>query len=142
MAESILVLTHVDETGPAPTTASLEAVTAGMELAAGIGASIAIGIVAVDPSDAARSIAAAGARVLAVSGQAFAQARYASDAAACEALCKAAQASIVLGAGEFAFCPGCRGRCTSSRRGRGHAHHVGTLRRNDRSFSLAVSAAD
>jgi electron transfer flavoprotein alpha subunit len=33
---------------------------------------------------------------LAVSGEAFAQARYASDAAACEALCRAAQATIVL----------------------------------------------
>jgi electron transfer flavoprotein alpha subunit len=34
--------------------------------------------------------------LLAVSGEAFAQARYASDAAACEALCRAAAATIVL----------------------------------------------
>jgi electron transfer flavoprotein alpha subunit len=34
--------------------------------------------------------------VLAVSGEAFAQARYASDAAACAALCRAAEATLVL----------------------------------------------
>ena len=37
-----------------------------------------------------------GARLLAVSGEAFAQPRYATDAAACEALCRAADATIVL----------------------------------------------
>jgi electron transfer flavoprotein alpha subunit len=38
----------------------------------------------------------AGPRLLAVRGEAFAQARFASDAAACEALCRAAQATIVV----------------------------------------------
>jgi electron transfer flavoprotein alpha subunit len=38
----------------------------------------------------------AGPRLLAVQGEAFAQARFASDAAACEALCRAAQATIVV----------------------------------------------
>lgn len=99
MAESILVLTHADETGAALTKASLEAVTAGIELAAQTGASLAIGIVAVDPNSAARSIGGSGARMVAVAGDGFAQARYASDAAACEALCKAAQPTIVLAPG-------------------------------------------
>jgi len=94
--ESILVLTHVDETGTALTKASLEAVTAGKELATGLAASLTIGIVAADASVAATALASTGARLLAVSGEPFAQARYASDSAACEALCRAAQASIVL----------------------------------------------
>ena len=94
--ESILVLTHVDESGAALSKASLEAVTAGKELAARLGASLTIGIVAADSANAAPALAQTGARLLAVSGEAFAQARYASDAAACEALCHAAAATLVL----------------------------------------------
>jgi len=81
MVESILVLTHADDTGSGLTKVSLEAVTAGVELAAHVGASLSIGMVAADPKTAARSVADTGARVLGV---------------ACEALCRAAQASIVL----------------------------------------------
>lgn len=103
MAESILVLTHAEETGPVMTKTSLEVVTAGKELAARLGASLAIGIVAGDAESAASSIAGTGARVLGVSGQAFAQASYASDASACEALCKAIQPTIVLAPGSSRF---------------------------------------
>ena len=99
MAESILVLTHADETGAALTKASLEAVAAGKELAVRLGASLTFGILATNSKTAAGALAGADVRVLGVSGEAFAQARYASDAAACEALCKAAQASIVLAPG-------------------------------------------
>ena len=94
--ESILVLTHADETGAALTKASLEAVTAGQELTARLNASLAIGIVAADATSLIKSLPSAGARLLAVSGEAFAQPRYASDAAALEALCRAANATIVL----------------------------------------------
>ncbi len=94
--ESILVLTHADEAGATLSKGSLEAVTAGKELAARLGSPLAIGIVAQDGAKAAGTVANAGARLLAVSGEAFAQARYASDAVACEALCRAAQASLVL----------------------------------------------
>jgi electron transfer flavoprotein alpha subunit len=45
---------------------------------------------------AAQQVAGAASRVLTVSGEAFAQARYASDAAACEALCRAAEATLVF----------------------------------------------
>jgi electron transfer flavoprotein alpha subunit len=103
MAESILVLTHADETGSALTKASLEMVTAGIELAMRLGAPLAIGIVAADATAAADSIAGYGARVLGVSGDAFDHARYGSDAAACEALCKAANATIVLAPGSSRF---------------------------------------
>ncbi|UWZ82498.1 hypothetical protein [Occallatibacter riparius] len=95
MMDSILVLTHTDENS-ALTKASLEAVTASLELAARLGASLSIGIIAVDPAPAASALAATGTRLLAVSGKAFAQPRYASDAAACEALCHAANATIIL----------------------------------------------
>jgi electron transfer flavoprotein alpha subunit len=101
--ESILVLTHVDETGATLTKASLEAVTAGKELAARLSAALTVGIVAADATAAASSVANAGARLLAVSGEAFAQPRYASDAAACEALCRAASATIVLAPGSSRF---------------------------------------
>ncbi|MGP8175412.1 MAG: electron transfer flavoprotein subunit alpha/FixB family protein [Terracidiphilus sp.] len=93
---SILVLTHADETGIALTKASLEAVTAGKDLAARLSASLTIGILAADSAPAASSLASAGPRLLAVSGEPFAQPRYLTDAAACEALCRAANASIVL----------------------------------------------
>ncbi|MGP8253958.1 MAG: electron transfer flavoprotein subunit alpha/FixB family protein [Terracidiphilus sp.] len=94
--ESILVLTHADDSGAALTKASLETVTAGKELAARLGAELTIGIVAKHASHAAAQVAAAGTRLLAVQGDEFAQARFASDAAACEALWRAAQATIML----------------------------------------------
>jgi len=96
MPESILVLTHADETGSSLARSSLEVVTAGKELAARLNAPLMIGILAVDPISAARSLAIADARVLGVSGDAFMQAHYATDAAACEALCRSAGATIVL----------------------------------------------
>jgi electron transfer flavoprotein alpha subunit len=94
--ESILVLTHADETGAALSRASLEAVTAGKELAARLGAELTIGIVARHANGAASQLASAGSKLLAIEGEPFAQARFASDAAACQALWRAAQATIVL----------------------------------------------
>lgn len=93
--ESILVLTHTADDSVL-TRASLEAITAGHNLASGLGASLTIGIVAFDPAPAASALATTGARILAVSGEAFAQPRYSTDAAACEALCRAANPTIVL----------------------------------------------
>src|ERR1019366_4373873 len=91
--ETILVLTHVDDSGAALTKASLEAVTAGLELSLQTASPLAIGILGRDAEAAANAVATTGARLLVVSGEAFAQARYATDAAACEALCRAANAS-------------------------------------------------
>jgi electron transfer flavoprotein alpha subunit len=101
--ETILVLTHVDESGSALTKASLEAVTAGVELAGQLSATLTIGILGADATAASGVLAATGARILAVSGEAFTQPRYATDAAGCEALCRAAQASIVLVPGSSRF---------------------------------------
>jgi electron transfer flavoprotein alpha subunit len=72
-------------------------------LAARLSAPVTIGILAADAATAASVLASTGARLLAVSGEAFAQARYATDAAACEALCRAAQATIVLAPGTSRF---------------------------------------
>src|ERR1039458_8734241 len=101
--EIILVLTHADESGSALTKASLEAVTAGIDLASRLSAPLTIGIIAADAATAASSLPSSGARLLAISGEAFAQARYASDAAAAEALCRAASATIVLAPGSSRF---------------------------------------
>ena len=111
--ESILVLTHADETGAALSKASLEAVTAGMDLAARMG-ELTIGIVATDASSAAGAVAGSGARLLAVSGEAFAQARYASDAAACEACLPRGKRNHYHGAAKLAFRAG-HGRGCASR---------------------------
>ncbi len=97
--DSILVLTHVDDCGARLAKTSLEAVTAGLELATRLAVPLSIGVIGSSPTSAAgaaRGLAQTGARLLAVSGEAFAQARYSSDAAACEALYRAAQASIVI----------------------------------------------
>ena len=100
--ESILVLTHVEAGGtdslakPSLAKSSLEAVTAGVSLAARLGVPLSIGVIGRDAIAAARTLAQTGARLLAVSGEDFAQARYSSDAAACEALCRASQPSIVI----------------------------------------------
>ena len=101
--EKLLVLTHADDTGSALSKASLEAVTAGIELAARLSAPLAIGIVAKDATTLTKNLPSAGPRIIAVTGEAFAQPRYASDAAAVEAICRAAEATIVLVPGTSRF---------------------------------------
>jgi electron transfer flavoprotein alpha subunit len=91
--ENLLVLTHADETGSALTKASLECVTAGLELAARLSAPLTIGIIAADATNLTDGLPS---KVLIVSGEAFGQPRYATDAAACEALCRASAATIIL----------------------------------------------
>ncbi len=90
--ESILVLTHANETGTALTKTSFEAITAGRQFAARLAALMTVGIVAAEPEPLCKGLPCAAA----VSGEIFAQPRYATDAAACEALCRAVKPSIVL----------------------------------------------
>jgi electron transfer flavoprotein alpha subunit len=94
--ESILVLTHGDETGGQLSKGSREAVTAGRNLAALLGANLTVGIVCENSKVIAQCLASAEARLLVVAGEMFAQPRYASDAAACEAICRGAQPTIVV----------------------------------------------
>jgi electron transfer flavoprotein alpha subunit len=96
---SVLVLAHVESDGSLAKPA-LEALTAGAGLAKQLGAPMFVGLVGADVSAAAAVAGGAGAaRVLGVSGPAFAEPRYATDAAAAEALCRAAGAPFILAAG-------------------------------------------
>lgn len=90
--EKILVLLHLDETGTAFPKTAFEAVGAALEL----GSPVTVGIIGDNIQPAADSLATTGARILAVSGPEFSQPRYSTDAAAAEALCRAAEATIII----------------------------------------------
>ncbi len=93
--EKILALTYVEDSGALGRPA-LETVSAAIEIAAALGASLTIGVLGEKTDAAAKQLAGATQHMLAVTGEAFAQPRYASDAAACEALCRHAEATLVL----------------------------------------------
>jgi electron transfer flavoprotein alpha subunit len=96
---SVLVLAHVESDGSLAKPA-LEALTAGAGLAAQLGAPLAVGLVGADLSAPAAVIGSCGAaRIFGASGPAFAEPRYVTDAAAAEALARAAGAQIVVAAG-------------------------------------------
>jgi electron transfer flavoprotein alpha subunit len=89
--ETILHLAHTEPDGSLAKPA-LEALTTALAM----GGALTVGLVGGAADAAAAQIAGAGARILAVSGEAFTQARYATDAAAAEALCRASGATLVL----------------------------------------------
>jgi len=97
MTETILFLAHTDADARLPQ-AALEALGTAIDLTASIpGAVLHAGLVGAKVHAAASAIAGAGCvRVLGVSGDAFAQARYATDAAATEAICRASGATLVV----------------------------------------------
>src|SRR5450759_3975650 len=93
--ENILLLAHTEADGSLGK-AGLEA----LATALGLGGALTVGLVGAATGAAAGQIAGCGAaRFLAVTGDAFAQPRYTTDAAAAEALCRAAECQIVLAAG-------------------------------------------
>ena len=97
--ETILLLVHTDSDGQLPR-AALETLTAARQTAGALGAAFSVGLVGADVTGAAASIASCGAaRFLAVSGEEFASARYSTDAAAAEALARAAGATLILAPG-------------------------------------------
>jgi electron transfer flavoprotein alpha subunit len=89
--ESILLLAHTEEDGRLAKPA-LEALAAALEL----GGALTVGLVGRDVQPAAEQVAGSGARLLAVAGAGFAEPRYATDAAAAEALCRASGAALVV----------------------------------------------
>ena len=90
--ESTLLLAHIEADGKLAKPA-LEALAAALAL----GGELTVGLVGGDAQAVADQIAGAGAmRILAVTGEAFTQPRYSTDAAAAEALCRAADTKIVL----------------------------------------------
>jgi electron transfer flavoprotein alpha subunit len=93
--ENILLLAHTEADGSLGK-AGLEALATALTL----GGALTVGLVGAATGAAAGQIAACGAvRFLAVTGDAFGQPRYATDAAAAEALCRAADCQLVLAAG-------------------------------------------
>ncbi len=93
--ESILLLAHTEADGSLGKPA-LEALGAAVAL----GGALTVGLVGATTQAAADQIAGCGAvRFLAVTGDAFGQSRYATDAAAAEALCRVAGCQIVIAAG-------------------------------------------
>ena len=90
--ETILLLAHTEPDGTLAKPA-LECLTAALAL----GGPLTVGLVGARVEAAANQIADCGAtRFLAVAGEAFAEPRYGTDAAAAEALCRAAGAAIVM----------------------------------------------
>lgn len=102
--ETILFLAHTEPDGTLAKPA-LEALGAAKAINAALpGAALIAGLLGGNTQPAANQIAACGAaKFLSVAGADFAASRYASDAAAAEALCKAAGASVVLAAGTARF---------------------------------------
>jgi electron transfer flavoprotein alpha subunit len=98
--ETILVLLHTDPDGSLARSA-LEAVGAARGLQGQMsGSTLVAGLVGGEIQTAAASLAGCGAaRILAASGPEFTQSRYATDAAAAEAVCRAAGATIVVAPG-------------------------------------------
>jgi len=102
MSETILFLAHT-EADSSLSRLALEALAAAKSL----GGTLVVALIGSDVQTAADSIAGCGAsRFLSVAGEAFSESRYASDAAAVEALVKAARATIVIApqTSQFARC--------------------------------------
>ncbi len=99
---TILYLAHTETDGTLAKI-SREALTAAQELAEGMGAELAVGIIGADVSAAAESIGSCKARFLGVSGDEFSQGRYASDVAAAEALFKVVTPDVVVAPASFRF---------------------------------------
>ena len=95
--ETILLLAHAEADGSLAKPA-LEALTAAKSVQASLtGSALVVGLAGADVSPAVRQIGSSGAvRILGVSGPDFSEARYASDAAAAEALARAAGATLVI----------------------------------------------
>ena len=90
--DSILLLIHTESDGTLAKPA-LEALTAALAL----GGEITIGLVGAQVQPAANQVAGSGAkRILAVAGEPYAASRYATDAAAAEAICRAVGAAFVI----------------------------------------------
>jgi electron transfer flavoprotein alpha subunit len=103
MSQEILFIAHVDESGASLPKAAYEVLGAALDLAAQFGSQLTIGLVGENVQDAANTLAAAGTRILGVSGPDFAHPRYSSDAAAVEAICARVRASIVIAPGTSRF---------------------------------------
>jgi electron transfer flavoprotein alpha subunit len=97
MSQRILFLAHESEAGNALPKVAREVLSTAVKLSEQTGARLTIGLIGSNVDAAAETIASAGAeRILTVSGPEYSTARYASDAAAAEAICRAAGADLIL----------------------------------------------
>ncbi len=104
MTESILFLAHVEEMASVLHKTAFESLGAALDLAEQLGSPLDIGLIGEHVQIAADSLANVGARrILGVSGSDFAKPRFASDAAAAQALCLASKPSTVLAPGTSRF---------------------------------------
>jgi len=103
MENRILFLAHVGESGKTLPKAAYEALGAAIDLAQQCGGTLTIGLIGREVQAAAESLASTGASIFAVAGRDFEHSRYASDAAAVEVICKAANPHIVVAPGTSRF---------------------------------------
>jgi len=96
MAKNILFLAHVVESGTGLPKVAYEVLGAAIEVAAACQATLTIGIIGERVQEAADTLASAKLRIVGVSGAEFAHPRYASDAAAVEAICRHAAPDLVI----------------------------------------------
>jgi electron transfer flavoprotein alpha subunit len=95
--ETILVLAHTETDGSLAKSAREALHAAATQHKALAGSTLVVGLIGDNVQAAANSIAASPAtKYIGVTGAEFTQARYATDAAAAEAICKAAQATVVV----------------------------------------------
>jgi electron transfer flavoprotein alpha subunit len=133
--ETILFLAHTEADGSLAKPA-LEALGSAKALNAALaGSKFLVGLVGESVAAAANQIASCGAaKFLGIAGADFVQARYATDAAAAEALCKAAQATLVIASATSRF-----NRCLAgvAQRVGGRADtHVASLNAQDGKMSV------
>jgi electron transfer flavoprotein alpha subunit len=95
--DKLLVLLHTTDEGALPKSA-LETIAAARALGA-----YELGVIGANSAAAAQSASAGAAAVFAVDGGQFAQSRYATDAAAAEAIAKASGAEVILATGTMRF---------------------------------------
>ncbi|MCL4846593.1 MAG: electron transfer flavoprotein subunit alpha [Acidobacteria bacterium] len=98
MNETMLLLAFTEPDGTLARPA-LEALGTATSASQAAGAPLAIGLIGAVVDPAASQIGAAGARLFAVTGEAFAVSRYATDALAAEALARATEATLIVSAG-------------------------------------------
>ena len=103
MTQNILFLAHVDESGTALPKAAYEALSAALDLKQQLGGTLSIGLIGASIETAANTLTGVGAGIFAVSGPEFAHPRYATDAAALEAIFRSATPEIVIAAGTSRF---------------------------------------
>ena len=96
MSQNILFLVHTDESGTNLPKAAFDALGAAVAATTQLGATLTIGLLGENIQPAADTLAHTGAKILGVAGPDFARPRYASDAAALQAICAAASPQIVI----------------------------------------------